>query len=431
MTTPPAGHSPASQDRPALGRLLAADPADFAVRSWGTTPTHVPHTSRGDDTFTDLFSLDAVDELLTHRGLRTPFLRMAKEGNTLPASRFTRSGGTGAGASDQVDEDRVRSLFAGGATIVLQGLHRTWPPIAQFARELEADLGHPVQVNAYITPPQNQGFSAHYDVHDVFVLQVHGTKHWTLHEPVVAHPLRDQPWDTARDAVARRAEQDAPLIDAEVEPGDVLYLPRGTIHAAKALGGISAHLTIGVHSWTPDHVADAALDAVRSRLRDDARVRANLPLGARPDDPQVVSTTLDELRAALHEAIDALDAEQLARSFRTPVRAARRPDPAPPLAQLAAAEGLDADSVVALRGGLEMGDDPTRPERLHTRLGWFDLDDDARAVVEALQEGARSGVATGTQVGDAPAGRVRVSDLPADLPVVQDLVRRGVVVVAP
>ncbi|WP_202816712.1 cupin domain-containing protein, partial [Kytococcus sp. HMSC28H12] len=304
MSTPAAGSAPASQDRPALRRLLHTDPADFAGRSWGTRPLHVTAAERGGDDFADLFSLEAVDELLTHRALRTPFLRMAKEGQTLPESRFTRGGGTGAGASDQVDEDRVRSLFAGGSTIVLQGLHRTWRPIAEFARRLGEDLRHPVQVNAYITPPQNQGFSAHYDVHDVFVLQVHGTKHWTLHEPVIEHPLRDQPWDTVREQVAHRTAHEDPVVDTVLEPGDVLYLPRGTIHAAAALGGISAHLTIGVHTWTPDHIAGAALEAARARLRQEPALRANLPLGARPDDAAVVGPTLEQLRGALHEAID-------------------------------------------------------------------------------------------------------------------------------
>ena len=36
-----------------------------------------------------------------------------------------------------------------------------------------------MQINAYITPPENQGFAAHYDTHDVFVLQVSGSKRWT------------------------------------------------------------------------------------------------------------------------------------------------------------------------------------------------------------------------------------------------------------
>ncbi len=88
-------------------------------------------------------------------------------------------------------------LFADGATIVLQALHRTWEPVAEDARGLAAALGHPVQVNAYVTPPQNRGFDDHYDVHDVFVVQVEGEKHWRVRPPVLAtapaQPALDRP----------------------------------------------------------------------------------------------------------------------------------------------------------------------------------------------------------------------------------------------
>src|SRR3712207_7600770 len=90
--------------------------------------------------------------------------------------------------ADQVSSDAVLRLFADGSTVVLQGLHRLWPPLMEFADQLAADLGHPTQVNAYITPPSSRGFSPHYDVHDVFVLQVAGEKHWRVHEPAPPHP---------------------------------------------------------------------------------------------------------------------------------------------------------------------------------------------------------------------------------------------------
>ena len=96
-------------------------------------------------------------------------------------------------------------LFADGHTVVLQGLHRLWPPLIDFAGALTTDLGHPVQINAYVTPRSSQGFSAHYDVHDVFVLQVAGEKRWRIHAPVLAAPLRDQPWTDHRAAVEARA----------------------------------------------------------------------------------------------------------------------------------------------------------------------------------------------------------------------------------
>ena len=92
---------------------------------------------------------------------------------------------------------------------MLQALHRVWPPIIDFCQQLAADLGHPVQANAYVTPPQNQGFDDHYDVHDVFVLQVAGRKRWSIHAPVHPAPLRNQPWTDRRDAVRRAAEQRA------------------------------------------------------------------------------------------------------------------------------------------------------------------------------------------------------------------------------
>ncbi len=214
-------------DRPALSRLTGIPASQFARDHWGERPL-LTHAAAG---FADLFSECAVDELVADRALRTPFVRMAAEGTVRSTSLFTSSGGFGAEIGDQLDSEKVLEQFAKGSTLVLQGLHRTWQPIAAFTRQLVADLGHPAQVNAYITPASSRGFDPHYDTHDVFVIQIAGAKHWRIHEPVHRHPLADQPWTDHRDAVAARAQL-APEIDAVFEPGDVLYLPRGWIHSA-------------------------------------------------------------------------------------------------------------------------------------------------------------------------------------------------------
>ena len=49
-----------------------------------------------------------------------------------------------------------------------------------------------------------------------------------------------------------------PRDESVLECGDVLYLPRGFIHSAEALGGVSVHLTIGIHNHTR-HDFDASL----------------------------------------------------------------------------------------------------------------------------------------------------------------------------
>lgn len=346
MSTVPGGRAGRSTDRPALSRCVAADPEHFASVHWGRSPLLSPAADLPKG-FDDLLTLAGVDELLSRRGLRAPFLRVAKNGAVVGSSQFTRGGGVGAEIADQVADDQVTRLFADGHTLVLQGLHRLWPPLIDFAGQLGVDLGHPVQVNAYITPASSRGFAAHYDVHDVFVLQLDGTKRWHIHEPVHRDPLRDQPWDRRADAVAARAEQ-PPLIDTVLSPGDALYLPRGYLHSATALGGVSAHLTVGVHVLTRYALAEALL----ALAADDVNLRSTLPLGIDAADPAHLAPHLAETVAALADVLAKADPADVARAVRGRVWQGNRPAPIGPLAQVAAAESVAEGLRVRLRPGL-------------------------------------------------------------------------------
>jgi hypothetical protein len=234
-----------------------------------------------------------------------------------------------------------------GATLVLQALHRSWPPLVQFGSRLAAEIGHPVQINAYITPAQNQGFAPHYDVHDVFVLQLAGRKRWTIHEPVVTDPLDNQPWENHRVAVAARAAEQ-PVIDTVLEPGDALYLPRGTIHSAVAQGEMSIHLTVGMHPLTRYHLARQLVDLAQ----DDAELRASLPMGVDLGDPSALAAELAATLAALRDRLDAVPAADVAQRVATNLMQRTRPEPIGPLAQLAAADALTLSSPLRLRSAL-------------------------------------------------------------------------------
>ena len=332
------------QQRPALSRLIGISPSDFADVYWGSQPL----LTRGDllPNADDLFSADAVDELVARRGLRTPFIRMANEGAVLPAMRFTGSGGFGAEVGDQVDSAKVFAEFAAGATIVLQGLHRTWTPIAAFTRRLAADIGHPCQVNAYVTPARSRGFDPHYDVHDVFVVQISGEKQWRIHEPALIDPLPHQPWTSVRAGVERRASG-APALDVTLRPGDVLYLPRGWIHSATSLGGTSVHLTVGVAALTRRDLIDVLLDAI-----DTDSLRASLPMGVGDADAEALAPAVADTIAALTSALSADGLTAAATlGVRARVRASIRPDPIDPLHTVDALVALDADTVVRWRFG--------------------------------------------------------------------------------
>jgi bifunctional lysine-specific demethylase and histidyl-hydroxylase NO66 len=353
-------------------RLVGIGREKFARDVWGRTAL----LTRGAGDFSDLFSADAVDELISRRGLRTPFLRVAKGGSTFPDSSFTSSAGVGATISDQLDDTALWRKFADGATLVLQALHRTWEPVAEFSTTLSTELGHPVQANAYITPPQNRGFDDHYDVHDVFVLQIEGTKRWIIHQPVHPDPLRDQPWTDHRSAVAEAAEGEA-CIDTVLEPGDALYLPRGWLHAAQAQGAVSVHLTLGVHTWTRYGLAERLAQAALEVLRDEPEMRRTLPLGV--DGP---SGEIDVIRARLAAAVAEADPTPL---FHRTRRGQGRPAPLGPLAQLAAVESLGPESAVRLRGAL---DARLEGSRLSTRVGWLDFAETDLPAVRSLLDGA-------------------------------------------
>ncbi|MFF1698146.1 cupin domain-containing protein [Streptomyces sp. NPDC058257] len=377
-------------------RLTGLSRDEFARDVWARTALL---TRRASD-FSDLFSADAVDELISRRGLRTPFLRVAKNGSTLPESSFTAPGGVGATIADQLDDTALWREFADGATLVLQALQRTWGPVADFSARLSTELGHPVQANAYVTPPQNRGFDDHYDVHDVFVLQIDGTKRWLIHEPVHPDPLRDQPWTDRRDAVADAAKGEA-RIDTVLEPGDVLYLPRGWLHAARAQGEVSIHLTLGIHGWTRYGLAEQLAKAALATLRDDPRMRGTLPLGV--DGPE---GEIDIVREHLVAAVTKANCAPL---FHRARRGQGRPAPLGPLAQLAAVDSLGPDSPVRLREALDVR---LEGRRLATRVGWLDFPEaDLPSVTRVLD------------------GEVHMSgDLGVDL--VERLLRAGVLVPA-
>jgi bifunctional lysine-specific demethylase and histidyl-hydroxylase NO66 len=410
VRSPPAARPGAG----ALARLVGADTQAFGDRHWGREPL----LARGADPhgYRDLLDLDGVDELLACRGLRTPFLRIVRDGGVVDSASFTGPGGVGAEIGDQVRDDEVAALFADGSTVVLQALHRTWPAVIDFATSLAEELRHPVQANAYVTPPSSRGFSAHYDVHDVFVLQLAGRKRWVVHAPVYVDPLRDQPWSNHAAAVAARVRDTAPVIDRVLEPGDMMYLPRGWLHAATALGDVSAHLTVGVHVLT----RFALVEALTALVAQDEDLRASLPMGIDVADPTQLAPHVDAVRLALVSALQAVPVEAVARRARRAIWSGARPEPVRPLAAVAFAAQLAEGDAVRRRTGLR--------HRLTTR--------DDRVVLELPDRRIALPVMTTTALRALlDGGTRRVGDLPdlevADqLVLVRRLLREGVLVPA-
>jgi bifunctional lysine-specific demethylase and histidyl-hydroxylase NO66 len=390
-----------------LARLIAVDRDEFASQYWGQQPLLSPAADLQGG-FAELLDANAIDELVSQRGLRTPFLRVAKNGATLADKAFTAPGGVGARIADQVSEDKLVRLFADGSTLVLQGLHRTWPPVLEFCQRLAAELGHPVQANAYVTPPQNQGFSAHYDVHDVFVLQIDGEKRWRIHSPVLVSPLRDQAWNDRKADVENRAEE-PPLMEAVLKPGDCLYLPRGYLHAATALGGVSTHLTLGIHVWTRFALAQQLVEQALRTVADDPVIRTSLPLGVDVSDPREMRPDFDVVTAILADAVKQSNIDQMAESLLQHARLNQRAAPVGPLKQLRDADAISVDTHILLRRHLAATVDHSGSRILvRTRAGELLVAEDDVGPLKAL---LANGLATAGDLGLDLARRLLLAGL--------------------
>jgi len=274
---------------PALD-LLSGDAQVFREKIWASR-VHLHHTDP--ERLVGLLSLEDADALLTASAIRTPSVRLAREGTVLPESTYTRSATlAGKSLTGLVDPRKALDAFRDGATVVFQGLHRYHPPLTRLVAQLELELGHPCQANAYLTPPGAQGFAVHSDTHDVFVFQTAGAKQWEVHH---------------EDDGERRVE------DVTMQPGLSLYLPTGTPHAARAEESVSLHVTIGINQLTWRGLVRRTVEGLLPG--DD-----HLPAGWL-DDPSTLSTGLADQLRALADRLTAADAgaaaEQEVRRFLT------------------------------------------------------------------------------------------------------------------
>ena len=220
-----------------LERLLFSPVAisEFFESYFDRKPLHV--TNRATDIYRSLFSWRDAEQLLWRQAENTAnFVQVFGVQDQPAQSRSSRGM-----LSGREHFDWIYRQLREGYSARLTTIGRYWLPIARAERWLaEVVPGlRPPSTIAYLTPPQAQGLGDHFDTNDVFVLQIEGSKTWLVSDPVVELPL-----------LQHSAEPLAPVPvesrrEVTLHAGDMLYLPRGVIHAARTGDEASLHLTIG------------------------------------------------------------------------------------------------------------------------------------------------------------------------------------------
>lgn len=209
----PTGHMQPNHAAPAVvNQLLGISTEDLKSRQRDR-----PLLSRaGSDEWTRVFSLEAAQQLIDSGALSRAHFDFVREGRLAPGLSRTHLQGAVA-----------RRALSQECTVLLLDLEPVWPGVRDLAVRLSSELEEEVQVNAYLTPRDQAGLRRHADGHDVIVVQLQGRKHWQVFDG-----------------------SDETVVETTLDPGDVLYVPRGCEHEVRA-DTFSLHLTIGLlgPSW--------------------------------------------------------------------------------------------------------------------------------------------------------------------------------------
>ncbi len=285
--------------------------------------------------YKDLLCYDDIDRVISTMGLSVPDINLTRADSTITAPDFSHESGL-------IDPVRVAQLFADGATVILSGLQGRLPKLAQFCRAMESVMSCGVQTNIYLTPVHSQGFRPHYDSHDVMVLQVEGTKEWRFYNTPLDLPLRSQGFDPHATEIGEETERFV------LEPGDMVYVPRGLVHDAVATDQTSLHITTGLmaHTW-----ADLLIDAVATAARADRVLRHALPPGFANDgfDATIHRAFFDDLITRFAQTAPL---SKLMEGFKQDFLTTRAPQVPQQMTQIAMMDDLTIDAHVGARANL-------------------------------------------------------------------------------
>lgn len=181
-----------------------------------------------------------------------------------------------------VDQHKVWKRFTDlGWSLRVLHPQRYCPELQTLLAGLESHFGCNTGCNAYLTPSNTQGFAPHFDDIDAIILQVSGKKRWRLYAPTFLHHIL--PRFSSKDF--KQDELGECIFDKVLMPGDLLYMPRGTVHQAETpedcKTGHSLHLTLsfnqGENRMWGDFLEKVLSNAATLATRDVSVLRQALP----------------------------------------------------------------------------------------------------------------------------------------------------------
>ncbi|MGW4735150.1 JmjC domain-containing protein [Streptomyces shenzhenensis] len=261
---------------------------DFLAQALHREYRHVP----GALDVAGLMTWDDLNQILAGHRLQPPRMRLSRDGETLLVGGYTAPVATRRHTVwHRLHPAELHARLQEGASLALDSVDELHPPIARLAEAIERELRTRVQANLYASWTSTGGFGVHWDDHDTVIVQLDGAKRWRIYGTTRSFPLY-------RDIEDPGEPPTEPVADLVLNPGDVLYVPRGVWHSVSADQGVrSLHVTCGLQTHTPTDL----MAWVSEQLVMHEDWRRDLPLLAAAD---IQVDALDGMRKRLAELLD-------------------------------------------------------------------------------------------------------------------------------
>jgi ribosomal protein L16 Arg81 hydroxylase len=261
----------------------------FMADTYGRKPVHI----RGASPRGDLLSMARLEQLL---GIRPHWteqnLKLILNSRPIHGEHFLDAA---RGGTRVADPAKVEMFLRMGASLVGDRVEEIDPAVRSAAAMLSAQFAGTAGANVYCSFQGIRAFASHCDLHEVFAVQLEGEKVWQIYENRADAPVETIQGPDAQ-ALIDRAKGRV-LMTVTMQPGDLLYIPRGFFHDALASSDASLHLTFGVEPLN----GMALFGLLETMAKRDPRFRAYLPNGR--SDPGALQARLAELGAAVMEVV--------------------------------------------------------------------------------------------------------------------------------
>lgn len=306
---------------------------EFFSDYWEQRPLIVAREER--DYYNQILSIKQIESLIYSRR------RDATQIKAINKSQSYFQHSTSQTTSEHIGINEIYTAYSQENTITLNQLQYSCEPIAILCRNLEKLFHFQVNASIYLTPKQAQGIVPHYDTHDVFILQIEGSKTWRIYDYFRCLPLASDRQPVPADQLPPR------LHEVRLNAGDLIYLPRGYVHEALTSECSSLHLTLGVH---PVRISDLITSAINLASKDCVSLRKSLPIGFfnKKEKIEILTHHFKEL---LEQISDDIQIEDVIDDIADDFLAKLEPLPDGHFAQIDCLENIDINSILKKRKG--------------------------------------------------------------------------------